>query len=280
MRRWSRCCEPRRRCGAHGSSRSTRSISAAGRLRCSTPTSSIGCSQPSGRALPVRPDARLFLEANPEDITPGRIGAWRSLGVSVPQPWACSRSTTVSSARSGRRHDGQEAGAPVEECLTGGFDTVSVDLMFGLPGQDVAAWSENLEILLTLAPGHISCYQLTIHEGTAFGRRRARGLLTEMPESGQADLFAYTHARLADAGGRRTSEQFRTRAPAPLAAQPEVLAACSLPRPGALGPFLRRDAPMVEPAVPWATTRDRSRAASARSRPASRSTPKRSRWKR
>ena len=100
----------------------------------------------------------------------------------------------------GRRHDGRGARSAVEACLEGNFDTVSVDLMFGLPDQDLAAWSENLEILLALGPGHISCYQLTIHEGTTYGRRRARGRLTEMPESGQADLFAYTHARLADAG--------------------------------------------------------------------------------
>ena len=149
--------------------------------------------------LPVRPDARLFLEANPEDITPGRIGAWRSLGVSFLSLGV--QSFHDGELRSlGRRHDGQEARRAVEACLAGGFDTVSVDLMFGLPGQDLAAWSENLEILLAFAPGHISCYQLTIHEGTAYGRRRARGLLTEMPESGQADLFAYTHERLADAG--------------------------------------------------------------------------------
>ena len=149
--------------------------------------------------LPIRSDARLFIEANPEDVTRERIGEWRSLGVSFLSLGVQSFHDGELRAL-GRRHDGSGARGAVEACLEGGFDTVSVDLMFGLPDQDPAAWSENLEILLAFGPGHISCYQLTIHEGTAYGRRRARGRLTEMPESGQADLFAYTHARLADAG--------------------------------------------------------------------------------
>ena len=149
--------------------------------------------------LPIRSDARLFLEANPEDVTQDRIGEWRSLGVSFLSLGVQSFHDGELRAL-GRRHDGRAARSAVEACLAGGFDTVSVDLMFGLPDQDPAVWSENLEILLALGPEHVSCYQLTIHEGTAYGRRRARGRLTEMPESGQADFFAYTHARLADAG--------------------------------------------------------------------------------
>ena len=149
--------------------------------------------------LPIRSDARLFLEANPEDVTPDRIGEWRSLGVSFLSLGVQSFHDDELRAL-GRRHDGRRARSAVEACLEGAFDTVSVDLMFGLPDQDPAVWSENLEILLALGPQHVSCYQLTVHEGTAYGRRRARGRLTELPESDQADFFAYTHARLADAG--------------------------------------------------------------------------------
>ena len=149
--------------------------------------------------LPIRSDARLFLEANPEDVTPERIGEWRSLGVSFLSLGVQSFHDGELRAL-GRRHDGRGARSAVEACLEGGFDTVSVDLMFGLPDQDLAAWSENLDIALAFGPEHVSCYQLTIHEGTAYGRRRARGRLAELPESAQADFFAYTHARLADAG--------------------------------------------------------------------------------
>ena len=154
--------------------------------------------------LPIRSDARLFLEANPEDVTPERIGEWRSLGVSFISLGVQSFHDGELRAL-GRRHDGRSARGAVEACLDGGFDTVSVDLMFGLPGQDLAAWSANLDILLALGPEHVSCYQLTIHEGTAYGRRRAHGRLAELPESAQADFFAYTHARLAD-GGRAAYE--------------------------------------------------------------------------
>ena len=149
--------------------------------------------------LPIRSDAQLFLEANPEDVTPERIGEWRSLGVSFLSLGVQSFHDGELRAL-GRRHDGRGARNAVKACLEGGFETVSVDLMFGLPDQDLAAWSENLEIVLALGPEHVSCYQLTIHEGTAYGRRRARGRLAELPESAQADFFEYTHARLADAG--------------------------------------------------------------------------------
>ena len=69
-----------------------------------------------------------------------------------------------------------------------GFDTVSVDLIFGLPDQTKEDWGRDLATAVALGPGHLSCYQLTLHPRTRFGVSAARGQLSEMPEGEQAVL--------------------------------------------------------------------------------------------
>ena len=107
--------------------------------------------------------------------------------------------------------------------------------------------SARLEQAVALQPDHLSCYQLTIHEGTPFGFRLARGKMSELPEEAQGDIFLFTHSFLRDHGypGLRGLE-FRPLARAPLAAQPEILAPRPLSGPRPLGPLLLRHAPLVE----------------------------------
>jgi oxygen-independent coproporphyrinogen-3 oxidase len=153
----------------------------------------------SGRALSVRPDTWIFLEANPEDVTPESVRAWRDLGVRTLS-LGIQSFDAEELAFLGRRHTPEQARRAVETAHEAGFHTVSIDLIFGLPGQTPASWRRTLEQAAALAPEHVSAYQLTIHEGTPFGFRQARGKLAEMPEEGQADLFRITHEVLADAG--------------------------------------------------------------------------------
>jgi coproporphyrinogen III oxidase-like Fe-S oxidoreductase len=77
---------------------------------------------------------------------------------------------------------------------------VSIDLIYGLPGQTLEDWRRVLDEAVALEPDHVSCYQLTIHEGTPFGFRLARGKMTELPEESQGELFLFTHEFLRDAG--------------------------------------------------------------------------------
>jgi coproporphyrinogen III oxidase-like Fe-S oxidoreductase len=63
-----------------------------------------------------------------------------------------------------------------------------------------ARWQRDLEQVVEIAPHHVSCYQLTIHEGTPFGFRAARGELSELPDAAQAELFRFTHSYLAGRG--------------------------------------------------------------------------------
>jgi oxygen-independent coproporphyrinogen-3 oxidase len=141
----------------------------------------------------------VFLEANPEDVTPDACAAWRDIGVRTLSLGVQSFSDEALRFL-GRRHSAEQARAAVKTARAAGFDTVSVDLIFGLPGQTAEAWRRELATAVALGPGHLSCYQLTVHARTRFGVAAKRGQLSEMPEGEQAVLFELTHRFLADAG--------------------------------------------------------------------------------
>lgn len=149
--------------------------------------------------LPIAADAWLSMEANPEDVTPKSLAAWRELSVGTLTLGVQSFDDATLRFL-GRRHDGAQARRAVESVLRAGFPVVGIDLIYGLPDQQPGAWERDLDVAAALGPQHLSCYQLTVHSGTPFGYRKARGTLHELPERGQADLFALTHERLASGG--------------------------------------------------------------------------------
>ena len=149
--------------------------------------------------LSIRNDAEVFFEANPEDVTTESARAWRDLGVRFLSLGIQSFDADALKFL-GRRHTLEQARRSVEIAREAGFETVSIDLIYGLPEQPFEIWRRTLEEAVALAPDHVSCYQLTIHEGTPFGFRLARGKMTELPENAQADLFLFTHEFLGDHG--------------------------------------------------------------------------------
>ncbi len=150
-------------------------------------------------ALPTSAQMRVFLEANPEDVTPESLRSWRELGVTTLSLGI--QSFDGGSLRFlGRRHGPEDAQRCVELAREAGFHTVSIDLIYGLPEDTLASFRRTLEEAVELRPDHLSCYQLTIHEGTPFGFRAARGKLAELPEPEQAELFLFTHSFLDDHG--------------------------------------------------------------------------------
>ncbi len=147
----------------------------------------------------IAPDARLYLEAHPEDGEPAILRRWRRLGIHTISLGI--QSLDRRELRSlGRRHDPEHARRCVAWSREAGFETVSIDLIYGLPGQDAAAWRRTLEEAVALAPDHLSCYQLTFHERTPYGTGLRKGVLREAPEAVQAALFELTHEFLRDAG--------------------------------------------------------------------------------
>ena len=151
------------------------------------------------RVFQLRSDCRFFFEANPEDITPEQLQAWRRLGVSTLSLGV--QSFDDQELRFlGRRHSGQDAKTAIQEALQAGFETVSVDLIYGLPDQTPDAWQAALGSTLELGADHLSLYELEVHAKTDFGKRQAKGETLQLPLDVQADLFLRTHEILTSAG--------------------------------------------------------------------------------
>ena len=87
----------------------------------------------------------------------------------------------------------------MEEARRAGLKNVSLDLIYGLPGQTGASWRETVEHALSLAPEHLSCYGLKVEEGTLLADRVARGE-TLPDDDSQADMYLWAVDRLAQAG--------------------------------------------------------------------------------
>lgn len=99
----------------------------------------------------------------------------------------------------GRTHDAQKAEESFHLLRDTGFDNVSIDLIFGVPGQSLDSWRESLDRSLGLAPEHLSAYGLTYEEDTEFFRKLGRGEMT--PDEGlEADQFELTSELLGNAG--------------------------------------------------------------------------------
>lgn len=149
--------------------------------------------------LHVTADCRTFLEANPENVTKASLADWKQLGVGTLSLGIQSFNADALKFL-GRAHDPDDARRSVELALETGFDTVSIDLIYGLPDQTEDAWRSEMDAALSLGAHHVSCYQLTIHERTRFGLLHKRGQLRELPNNDQADLFRLTHRHLAEHG--------------------------------------------------------------------------------
>ncbi len=151
------------------------------------------------RLLPIAAEAEVTLEANPEDASVANLEAWKDLGVT-----GLSLGIQSFDAEGlqflGRAHTPESAGAALMAARGASFKTVSIDLIFALPGESAERWGADLEHAIGFGPDHISCYELTVHEGTRFGRLKERGDLEEASEDDRAGLFFLTHRLLADNG--------------------------------------------------------------------------------
>ncbi|NIM02189.1 MAG: radical SAM family heme chaperone HemW [Acidobacteria bacterium] len=152
-----------------------------------------------GERLATTDDPWVFLEANPEDVTPEAAAAWKRTGVRTVSLGVQSFDAEEL-AFLGRTHSADRARDAIGICRETGFHTVSIDLIYGLPGQTTDAWHRRLDAAIETEPDHLACYQLTIHERTRFALLEKRGELTQMPDEGQAAVFRATHEHLNAAG--------------------------------------------------------------------------------
>jgi len=119
--------------------------------------------------LPLAPDCEITLEANPGTFEKERFRAFRAAGVTRLSVGVQSFDDRCLQAL-GRVHDRAQAIAAVEEAALA-FDTFNLDLMYALPGQDMAGLEQDLAQALALAPPHLSVYHLTVEPNTLFAAR-------------------------------------------------------------------------------------------------------------
>jgi putative oxygen-independent coproporphyrinogen III oxidase len=143
------------------------------------------------RHFALAPDSEITLEGNPDDITAHKLALWSDLGINRLSLGA--QSFDEAELRFlGRRHTARQTLAAIDLIRAAGFTNLGLDLMYGLPGQTTATWRTTLETALSLAPEHLSCYQLTLAPDTPMGRSLAAGSLTPPDEETQRQFFLFT----------------------------------------------------------------------------------------
>ena len=100
----------------------------------------------------------------------------------------------------GRNHDAAAGPACLRAARAAGFDNVSIDLMFGVPGQSQDDWRRAVDTAIALAPEHVSAYALTVERGTAFGSLARAGRLSRPDDEAVAAMFEHARGTFAAAG--------------------------------------------------------------------------------
>jgi oxygen-independent coproporphyrinogen-3 oxidase len=149
-----------------------------------------------GARLALEPAAEVTVECNPDDLDLERLAGYRRAGVTRISLGVQSLDDTVL-PRLDRRHSAGQARRAFEAARAAGFDNVSIDLIYGLPGLDVAMWTATVREALAWGPDHLSAYALTLDEGSRWHAAGVGGL----PDEETVTEQYWTLARLAaDAG--------------------------------------------------------------------------------
>lgn len=151
------------------------------------------------RYFDVADDAEITTEANPSTVETENLKCLRAAGINRLSVGVQSFDADELQALD-RVHSVEEIHQTVERARRAGFDNLSLDLMFALPGQTRERWQDNLEQAIAKNPEHLSAYNLTIEPGTAFHKLHEAGTLTLPSEDFQLELYQYSIERLAQAG--------------------------------------------------------------------------------
>ena len=128
--------------------------------------------------LAVAPDAEITVECNPESVSPERLTGYRAAGLTRISLGVQSLDDRVLTSLD-RAHSAAGARAAFETARRAGFDNVSTDLIYGLPGLDLATWETTVRGLLDWGPDHLSAYGLTLDGGSRWHATGMTGLPAE-----------------------------------------------------------------------------------------------------
>lgn len=139
------------------------------------------------------------VEVNPDDVTVDYMSLLKSLGVSRismgVQSFVDSELSMIN-----RRHDARGALHAFSRMREAGIDNVSIDLIYGIPGQTLDSWRESVKVALTVGAQHISAYNLSYEHGTRLWHMRETGRITEIDEATCVDMYKMLIEMLREAG--------------------------------------------------------------------------------
>jgi oxygen-independent coproporphyrinogen-3 oxidase len=147
----------------------------------------------------LAPGAEVTTESNPDSVDATDLHALRAVGfnrISFGMQSAVPRVLAVLD----RTHDPLRVPKVVSWAREAGFEQLSLDLIYGTPGESLADWEASVEAALACAPDHVSAYSLIVEEGTALARRVKRGELPMPDEDDLADKYVLVDERLGAAG--------------------------------------------------------------------------------
>ncbi len=151
--------------------------------------------------FPITPDAEVTTEANPgtvtaEDFRILREGGFTRVSIGV-------QSFNPSTLRTlGRIHGVEEVRAAHGDARRAGFASIGFDLIFGIPGQEIADWAADLDRTITFLPSHVSSYALAPEPGTPIHDAIRQGEIRMPPDETVADMYEETRRILSRAGYR------------------------------------------------------------------------------
>jgi oxygen-independent coproporphyrinogen-3 oxidase len=136
----------------------------------------------------VADNCEITVELNPDDVQPAYLEGLKNLNVNRIslgiQSWRDSDLKMLN-----RRHNSAQAVLALKETLSAGFENVTIDLIYGIPGMSLKEWESNLDFSFSFDIKHLSAYHLTFEPGTVFGKMLEKGAISEIDENDSASQF-------------------------------------------------------------------------------------------
>lgn len=143
--------------------------------------------------------AEITVEANPDDLCDEYVQALRTLPFNRVSMGVQSFNDNLLAVIN-RRHTAQQAVDTFNRLRGAGFGNISIDLIYGLPGETLAMWENDVVKAITMKPEHVSAYALTYEPGTLLYRRRRAGEIAEADEDLYVSMYGLLMDRLNEAG--------------------------------------------------------------------------------
>jgi len=146
-----------------------------------------------------RKDGEWTIECNPDDLDRETVEKLRTMGfnrLSIGVQSFFERDLQIMH----RSHHAGQAEDALHLANSAGFDQITMDLIYGIPGQSITRWEQNIEKALSLPVNHLSAYHLTFEPGTVFDHWRKKGRLLPVPEEKSVMLYRILREKLLTAG--------------------------------------------------------------------------------